>query len=47
LAPTRAGFSNFEPNIGSKWLQLLKEIASSVTQTGVLFNPRTSPYNAL
>jgi putative tryptophan/tyrosine transport system substrate-binding protein len=41
------GFSNFEPNIGSKWLQLLKEIAPSVTQVGVLFNPRTSPYNAL
>jgi putative ABC transport system substrate-binding protein len=41
------GFSNFEPNIGSKWLQLLKEIAPSITQVGVLFNPRTSPYNAL
>ena len=41
------GFSNFEPNIGSKWLQLLKEIAPSTTQVGVLFNPRTSPYNAL
>src|SRR5262249_42700679 len=41
------GFSNFEPNIGSKWLQLLKEIAPSVTQVGVLFNPDTSPYNAL
>src|SRR5215468_11712460 len=41
------GFSNYEPNIGSKWLQLLKEIAPSTTQVGVLFNPRTSPYNAL
>src|SRR5262245_5297243 len=41
------GFSNFEPNIGSKWLQLLKEIAPPVTQVGVLFNPDTSPYNAL
>jgi putative tryptophan/tyrosine transport system substrate-binding protein len=41
------GFSNFEPNIGSKWLQLLKEIAPSITHVGVLFNPRTSPYNAL
>src|SRR5262249_20729048 len=41
------GFSNFEPNIGSKWVQLLKEIAPSVTHVGVLFNPRTSPYNAL
>jgi putative ABC transport system substrate-binding protein len=41
------GFSNFEPNIGSKWLQLLKEIVPSITHVGVLFNPRTSPYNAL
>jgi putative tryptophan/tyrosine transport system substrate-binding protein len=41
------GFSNFEPNIGSKWLELLKEIAPSVTRVDVLFNPRTSPYNAL
>src|SRR5262245_4322008 len=41
------GFSNFEPDIGSKWLQLLKEIAPSVTQVAVMFNPHTSPYNAL
>ena len=41
------GFSNFEPTIGSKWLELLKEIAPKVTQVAVLFNPHTSPYNAL
>jgi putative ABC transport system substrate-binding protein len=41
------GFSNFEPNIGGKWLQLLKEVAPSVTQTSVMFNPHTSPYNSL
>jgi putative tryptophan/tyrosine transport system substrate-binding protein len=41
------GFSNFEPNIGSKWLELLKEVAPSVTQVAVMFNPQTSPYNAL
>jgi putative ABC transport system substrate-binding protein len=41
------GFSNYEPNIGTRWLQLLKEVAPYVTQTGVMFNPRTSPYNAL
>jgi putative tryptophan/tyrosine transport system substrate-binding protein len=40
------GFSNYDPNIGSKWLQVLKEIAPSVTNVGVMFNPRTSPYNA-
>ena len=41
------GFSVFEPNIGSKWLQLLKDIAPSVTNVAVMFNPRTSPYNDL
>ena len=41
------GFANFEPNIGAKWLQLLKEVAPSVTQTNVMFNPNTSPYNSL
>jgi putative ABC transport system substrate-binding protein len=40
------GFSNYDPNIGSKWLQVLKEIAPSVTNVTVMFNPRTSPYNA-
>ena len=34
------GFANFEPNIGAKWLQLLKEVAPSVTQTNVMFNPK-------
>jgi putative ABC transport system substrate-binding protein len=41
------GFSNFDPDIGSKWLQVLKDVAPSVTQVTVMFNPRTSPYNAL
>jgi putative ABC transport system substrate-binding protein len=40
------GFSNYDPNIGSKWLQILKEIAPSVTKVAVMFNPHTSPYNA-
>jgi ABC-type uncharacterized transport system substrate-binding protein len=40
------GFSNFDADIGSKWLQLLKEIAPAVKQVKVMFNPRTSPYNA-
>jgi putative ABC transport system substrate-binding protein len=41
------GFSNFDPDIGSKWLQLLKDIAPSVTNVTVMFNSNTSPYNAL
>jgi putative ABC transport system substrate-binding protein len=40
------GFSNFDPDIGSKWLQVLREIAPSVKEVNVMFNPRTSPYNA-
>jgi putative tryptophan/tyrosine transport system substrate-binding protein len=40
------GFSNFDPDIGSKWLQVLKDVAPSVTHISVMFNPRTSPYNA-
>jgi putative tryptophan/tyrosine transport system substrate-binding protein len=41
------GFSNFDADIGSKWLQLLKDIAPSVRDISVMFNPRTSPYNSL
>jgi putative ABC transport system substrate-binding protein len=41
------GFSNFEPDIGSKWLQLLKDVAPSVAHVTVMFNPSISPYNAL
>jgi len=41
------GFSNYEPQVGSRWLQLLKEVAPSAVQIAVLFNPRTSPYNTL
>jgi putative ABC transport system substrate-binding protein len=41
------GFANFEPNMGSKWLQLLKELAPSAGHVSVMFNPKTSPYNVL
>src|SRR6516165_637059 len=41
------GFSNFDPDIGSRWLQVLKDVAPAVTHVTVMFNPRTSPYNAL
>jgi putative tryptophan/tyrosine transport system substrate-binding protein len=41
------GFSNFDPEIGSRWLQVLKDVAPSVTYVSVMFNPSTSPYNAL
>jgi putative ABC transport system substrate-binding protein len=33
------GFANFEPTIGGKWLQALKELAPHVTRVAVLRNP--------
>jgi putative tryptophan/tyrosine transport system substrate-binding protein len=36
------GFTNFEPSIASKWLQLLKEIAPPVKRVALLFNPTTT-----
>ena len=33
------GFPNFEYGIGTKWLELLKEIAPSVTRVGVIRDP--------
>jgi putative ABC transport system substrate-binding protein len=37
------GFTNFEPSIASKWLELLKLIAPNVTRVAYLFNPDTAP----
>ena len=33
------GFTNFEPTMGAKWLQVLKEIAPAVARVTVLLNP--------
>jgi putative ABC transport system substrate-binding protein len=33
------GFSNFYASLGSKWLELLKEIAPRITRVALLFNP--------
>lgn len=38
------GFSNSEPTMGPKWLELLKEMAPRTTQACVMFNPDTAPY---
>jgi putative tryptophan/tyrosine transport system substrate-binding protein len=35
------GFTNFEPAMGGKWLELLKEIAPRVTRAIAIFNPET------
>ena len=41
------GFTIFEPEIGSKWVQVLKEIAPKTTRVAVIFNPDTAPYYRL
>jgi putative ABC transport system substrate-binding protein len=38
------GFTNIEPTMAGKWLELLKEIAPRVKRVAFLFNPATAPY---
>jgi putative tryptophan/tyrosine transport system substrate-binding protein len=38
------GFLSNEPTLGSKWPELLKEIAPETARIGFLFNPDTAPY---
>jgi putative tryptophan/tyrosine transport system substrate-binding protein len=35
------GFTNFEPSIGGKWMQLLKEIAPGIDRVAILLHPDT------
>jgi putative tryptophan/tyrosine transport system substrate-binding protein len=41
------GFTNYDPAMCGKWVELLKEAAPNVTSAAVVFNPRTAPYTAL
>jgi putative ABC transport system substrate-binding protein len=41
------GFSNYDPEIGGKWVQLLKEAVPNLTKAALIFNPNSSPYTAL
>jgi len=41
---TVTGFTNIEPTMAGKWLELLKEIAPHVARVAFLFNPATAPY---
>jgi putative ABC transport system substrate-binding protein len=41
------GFSNFEPSLAGKWVQLLKEIAPAIVQVTLMFNPATTPNSGL
>jgi putative tryptophan/tyrosine transport system substrate-binding protein len=38
------GFTNMEPTMAGKWLELLKESAPRVTRIAMLFNPATAAY---
>ena len=38
------GFTNLEPTIAGKWLDLLKKIAPHVNRVAILFNPATAPF---
>jgi putative tryptophan/tyrosine transport system substrate-binding protein len=38
------GFSNQEPSLGGKWVELLAEIAPDRRKVAAVFNPETAPY---
>jgi putative ABC transport system substrate-binding protein len=37
------GFTDYDSRMGSKWLELLKEIAPSLARVAFIFNPTTAP----
>jgi putative ABC transport system substrate-binding protein len=37
------GFSNFERSMGSKWLEILRELSPGLARVAVVFNPQASP----
>jgi putative ABC transport system substrate-binding protein len=41
------GFSNFQPSLAGKWVQLLKEIAPAIVRVTMMFNPATTPNSGL
>jgi putative ABC transport system substrate-binding protein len=41
------GFTNIEASMGGKWVEILKELAPSVTRLEFLFNPATAPNGGL
>lgn len=38
------GFTNIEPTMAGKWLEMLKEIAPRVNRVALLLNPTTAPF---
>jgi putative ABC transport system substrate-binding protein len=40
------GFTNFEPSMGSKWVEILKKIAPAIDHIGVIMHPETTAHLA-
>jgi putative ABC transport system substrate-binding protein len=40
------GFTDYDSTMGSKWLQLLKDIAPSIARVAFIFNPKTAHFAA-
>jgi putative tryptophan/tyrosine transport system substrate-binding protein len=38
------GFTTFEFSIGTKWLEMLKQVAPRLARVALVFNPQTAPY---
>jgi len=38
------GFSNQDPTMGGKWVELLKEIAPNLSRVAAMYNPETAPF---
>jgi putative ABC transport system substrate-binding protein len=38
------GFSNQDPSMGGKWVELLSEIAPTLSRVAAMFNPETAPF---
>jgi len=45
-AGNMTGFTNYEFTMGSKWLEILKEIAPQISRVSLLLNPDTGSYYA-
>ena len=41
------GFSNYEPGMAGKWLEMLKEVRPGLARVAFLFNPTSAPVGAL
>jgi putative tryptophan/tyrosine transport system substrate-binding protein len=38
------GFINIEGSLAGKWVELMHEVAPSVSRVGIMYNPSTAPY---